>query len=174
MMNNYGIRAAAFAERMATTCAYYWAVFVRRVLLPLLLWRGRDMVLLRNGQWVDVSPEFQAADITWRYDSIAHRLMRGQLPETAPVTRWKWLGATSIGRGRDMSDFFSELRISRGEVIADAKVVDLFVHQKGWNPGSQLRVIDRITAEEREVWAYGDGPAAPTSSAEERELDYIR
>lgn len=174
MLNNYGLRCAAFAERMATICSYYWAVFIRRVVLPLMLWRGRDMVLLTNGQWVDASPEFQATDIVWHYDSITHRLTRARLSATAPVTRWKWLGATSVARGRDMSDFFSELRISRGEVLADAKVVDLFIHQKGWNPGSQLRVIDRMTAEERVVWAYGDGPAAPASSAEERELDYIR
>lgn len=170
-MNNYGLRAAAFAEQVSEKCAYYWAVFVRRVLLPLMLWRGRDMVLLRNGQWVDVSPEFQPADITWHYDSITHRLTKAT---AAPVTRWKWLGAVSVARGRDMSDFFSELRISRGEVISDAKVVDLFIHQKGWNPGSQLRVIDRMTAAEEIVWAYGDGPAAPASSAEARALDYIR
>jgi hypothetical protein len=176
MLNNYGVRAAAFAERVAEKCSYYWAVFVRRVLLPLMLWRGRDMVLLTNGQWVDVSPEFQPADITWHYDSITHRLTKTRLSSAAPVVRWKWLGAVSVARGRDMSDFFSELRISRGETLSDAKVVDLFIHQKGWNPGSQLRVIDRITAEQRDVWAYGDGPAAPASSAEERvhELNYIR
>lgn len=174
MLNNYGLRFAAFADRMATICSYYWAVFVRRVLLPLMLWHGRDMVLLTNGQWVDVSPEFQPADIAWHYDSITHRLTRSRLPSTVPVTRWKWLGATSVARSRDMSDFFSELRISRGEVLSDAKVVDLFIHQKGWNPGSQLRVIERMTAEERIVWVYDDGPAAPSSSAEERELDYIR
>lgn len=171
MMNNYGVRAAAFAEQISEKCAHYWAVFVRRILLPLFLWRGRDMVLLMNGQWVDVSPEFQAADISWHYDSITRRLTRPRLPATA---RWKWLSATSVTQGRDMSDFFSELRISRGENIADAKIVDLFIHQKGWNPGSHLRIIDRITAEERDVWVYGGGPAAPSSSAEARELDYIR
>lgn len=173
-MNNYGIRLAAFAERTAEMCVYYWAVFVRRIVLPLILWRGRDMVLLTNGQWVDVSPEFQTADIAWHYDSITHRLTK--IRSTAPVTRWKWLSAVSVTRERDMSDFFSELRISRGEALADAKVVDLFIHQKGWNPGSHLRIIDRMTAEERFVWAYGDGPAAPSSSEETgaRDLDYIR
>lgn len=173
MMNNYGLRFAAFAEQMSEICAHYWAVFVRRIILPLLLWRGRDMVLLTNGQWVDASPEFQPADIVWHYDSITHRLTRAR-QAAAPVTRWKWLGAASIARGRDMSDFFSELRISRGEMLADAKVIDLFIHQKGWNPGSHLRIIDRMTADEREVWVYGDGPTAPSSSVEARELDYIR
>jgi hypothetical protein len=174
MLNNYGLRFAAFAEHMSEVCAHYWAVFVRRIVLPLLLWRGRDMVLLTNGQWVDASPEFQATDVTWIYDSITHRLTKARLSPTAPVMRWKWLGAVSVARARDMSDFFSDLRISRGEMLADAKVIDLFIHQKGWNPGSQLRVIDRMTAEEHVVWAYGDGPAAPSSSAEARELDYIR
>lgn len=175
-MNNYGLRFAAFAELMSEICAHYWAVFVRRIMLPLLLWRGRDMVLLTNGQWVDVSPEFQPADIAWHYDSITHRLTKTRPLSAAVVqmTRWKWLGATSVARDRDMSDFFSELRISRGEALADAKIIDLFIHQKGWNPGSHLRVIDRMTADEREVWAYGDGPVAPSSSAEARELDYIR
>lgn len=179
MINNYGLRLAAFAERTTEVGAYYWAIFIRRILLPLCLWRGRDMVLLTNGQWVDVSPEFQTADIEWYYDSITHHLTkaRSSTPSVAaPVTRWKWLSAVSVTRERDMSDFFSELRISRGEVLADAKVVNLFIHQKGWNPGSQLRIIDRMTAEEREVWAYGDGPSTPSSSAEIGvcELDYIR
>ena len=173
-MNNYGLRCAAFAAQTADICAYYWAIVVRRIVLPLMLWRGRDMVLLTNGQWVDASPEFQAADIAWHYDSITRRLTKTH--SAAPVARWKWLSAVSVTRGRDMSDFFSELRISRGELLADAKVVDLFIHQKGWNPGSQLRVIERMTAEEKVVWAYGDGPAAPSSSANFRlhELDYIR
>jgi hypothetical protein len=175
MMNNYGLRLAAFAEQMSAICAHYWAVFIRRMLLPLFLWRGRDMVLLRNGQWVDASPEFAAADVQWQYDSIAHRIVR-PATATAPVARWKWLAATSMQNGRDMSDFFSDLRISRGEPLADTKVVELFIHQKGWNPGMSLRVVNRMSAEE-EIVSLGEVRAASAADAAatgHRELDYIR
>jgi hypothetical protein len=172
MMNNYGLRIAAFADQMATACAHYWAVFVRRFLLPLFLWKGRDMVLLRNGQWVDTSPEFAATDVQWQYDSITHRIVR---PTTAegPVTRWKWLSATSMQNGRDMSDFFSDLRISRGEPLADTKVIELFIHQKGWNPGMSLRVVNRMSAEE-EIVSLGETRVAAEAITGYRELDYIR
>jgi hypothetical protein len=171
-MNSVVLRLAAFAERTNELCTYYWAVFVRRILLPMIVWRGRDMVLIKNGQWVDFSPEFHETDIDWHYDSITHRLTKAR--SVVPMLRWKWLGAFSMGKERDMSDFFSELRISRGEALADAKVVDLFIHQNGWNPGSQLRVIDRVTAEERVVWAYGDEPTSQLTETGARDLDYIR
>jgi hypothetical protein len=128
------------------------------------------MVLLNNGMWADASPDFNQTEITWYYDSITHRLTNG----SGPVTRWKWLGATA--RGRDMSDFFSELRISRGGVLPDAKVVELFIHQKGWNPGNQIQIIDRVTAEESVIWLTGGGAresAAATASGAV-DLDYIR
>lgn len=172
-MNNYGLRIASFTSHMMEICAHYWAILVRRIVLPLFLWKGRDMVLITNGQWVDVSPDFKNTDITWHYDSITQRLTKTD--SAAPVTRWKWLGAVSVSLDRDMSDFFSELRISRGETLADAQVVDLFIHQKGWNPGSQLRIIERATAEERITWVR---PPSPSPSEEmktgARDLDYIR
>lgn len=166
---NYGLRLAAFCERVNQFLLHQWAIFRVRVLLPALLWRGRNMFLLTNGMWVDASPDMRGDSVQWAYNAVDHRLIRMGADNTR-FQRWKWLAATS-DCGRDMSDFFSDLRITRaGGGLPDAKVIELFIHQKGWVPGRVLRVVDRATAEEEEVFLDGR-PPAPAPAVE---LDYIR
>ena len=166
---NYGLRLAAFCERVSQFLLHQWAIFRIRVLLPALLWRGRNMFLLTNGMWVDASPDVRGDSVQWAYNAVDHRLIRMGVDNTR-LQRWKWLAATS-DCGRDMSDFFSDLRITRaGGDLPDTKVIELFIHQKGWVPGRVLRVVDRATAEEEEVFLDGRPAASPVAV----ELDYIR
>lgn len=172
---NYGLRLAAFCERVSQFLLHQWAIFRVRVLLPALLWRGRNMLLLTNGIWVDASPDVRSDSVQWAYNAVEHRLIRMGVDNTR-FQRWKWLAATS-DCGRDMSDFFSDLRIARagGGNLPDTKVIELFIHQKGWIPGRVLRVVDRATAEEEEVFLDGRPVAAPVPvAAPAPVLDYIR
>ena len=170
---NYGLQLAAFCEQVSAFIARKWAAFRIYILLPALLWRGRNMALLTSGMWVDASPDIPVTSVAWMYDALNHRLVRAGSPETTPFRRWKWLSATS-DCGRDMSEFFSDLRIVRGAELPDAKVIELFVHQKGWVPGRVLRVVDRVSAEEMDVYLDGRPTAAASAATAAAELDYIR
>ena len=166
------IRIAAFLETVSEYLQAKWCHFKRRVLLPAFVYSGRDMFLLKNGLWVDASPDFNEAQIVWRYDSIKHHLIHGA---SGPMQRWQWVSAVS-GCGRDMSDFFADLRISRGSQLTLAKIIELFIYQKGWVPTRDIRITRRDDATEETVHVHISSPitdAAPVSSAS-ADVNYIR
>jgi hypothetical protein len=131
------------------------------------------MVLLKNGLWIDNSPSVQEDKIAWKYDSITHRLTHG----VGPLKRWPWVSAIS-SCGRDMSDFFADLRVSRGvPPPTNAKVIELFIHQKGWVPSRDIRITRRDDAREETLYVNISSlitDAAPASSRSENDLNYIR
>lgn len=159
----FWLRVAAFLETVSAFIQIKWLLFQRRWLLPALVYSGRDMFLLKNGLWVDAAADVADNQIAWRYDSIKHHLIH---VVGGPIQRWQWIAATS-GCGRDMSDFFAELRISRGSQLTLAKIIELFILQKGWVPTRDIRITRRDDATEETVHVHISSPitdAAPTSS----------
>ena len=104
----------------------------------------RSMLLLKNGQWVDVGRGFSEDQVAWVYDAGRHLIHRPQEVVTGRGERWPWLGAVEYADGgRDLTDFFAELKVSRGPTPAVATVLGLFAHQKGWMPRGRLMVTRR-------------------------------
>lgn len=170
---SFWLRVIAYMETAYSWISEQWRLFTRRLVLPALVYCGRDMILLKNGLWIDNSSLIQEDQIAWRYDSITHRLTQG----TGPLQRWPWVSAIS-GCGRDMSDFFADLRVSRGvPPPTHAKVIELFIYQKGWVPSRDIRITRRDDATEQTLHIHIYSlitDAAPTSSRSENDLNYIR
>ena len=144
-----------------------WLLFQRRWLLTTLVYSGRDMFLLKNGLWVDAGANFEENQIVWRYDSIKHHLIHGA---SGPMQRWQWIAATS-GCGRDMSDFFADLRVSRGSNLTLSKIIELFIYQKGWIPTRDIRITRRDDATEEVVHVHISSPITDTVPASSHSTD---
>jgi len=143
----------------------------RRFLVPLAHWGGRDMLLLRNGQWIDAAPGVPAGQIVWRYNAAAHQLHRsGQ--EGTRLARWPWLSVAN--ESHDLSDFFGGLRITAGQELTKDKAFMLYAHQRGHLPYGTVTIMKRTGAEEV-VHTYEDGgvvggDASPASAS----VNYVR
>lgn len=146
----------------------------RRLLLSnILLKGGRDMYLLTNGSWVDVSPHYSTEQITWCYNCELKTLAKPTDTYPHRTRRWDWLSVIADS-GRDMSDFFSGLRISVGHSIAADKVLALFAYQNGWSPTGRLRILLRTGDEEVVDAITGHRLHHPEAAPRLPELNYIR
>lgn len=151
------------AERTHTTIRNLCMILFYRLLHK---YPARTMFLLRNGQWVDVGPGFPIEQVVWIYDAKQHLLSRPTETGFGRGERWPWLGAID-SRGRDLSDFFSSLRISRGPTPAAMIVLALFACQKGWMPEGEIG-ITRRDGEEMVINAM-TGSVVSASEAESRQ-----
>jgi len=117
----------------------------RRLFYSILrIYDPRPMYLLQNGQWVDIGPGFSNDQIAWIYDAPHHMLYRSGEAVVGRGIRWSWLGAVEAGgEQRDLTDFFTELRISQTPTPSVSAMLGLFAHQKGWMPRGQLQVTRR-------------------------------
>lgn len=140
--------------RLLLTIVYWYEMLAKQVsrtiysLQNLLFYtllhkyQPRTMILLHNGQWVDVGPGFPNEHVSWIYDAHQHLLSRPNEAIVGRGERWSWLGAID-SRGRDMSDFFSSLRISRGPAPPAQTILALFACQKGWMPEGEIGITRR-------------------------------
>ena len=120
---------------------------VRRTwVVPLAHWGGRDMVLLRDGQWLDASVAVHPSLIQWRYDAEMRQLIHVATPD-ARMVRWPWLSVVA-GDGSDLSDFFAGLRISAGHTLPRDKALALAAVQCGVMPHGTLTIVRRDGTEE--------------------------
>jgi hypothetical protein len=145
----------------------------RRLLLNAwLLKGGRDMYFLTNGAWVDCTQQYSPEQIEWLYNSETNTIYKPMDAIGCRTRRWDWLSVVAEG-DRDMSDFFSSLRVSH--TISADKVLTLFAHQKGWSPTGRLQVVLR-TGEEEVVDAISGRQVHHPDVAPMRlnELNYIR
>ncbi len=117
----------------------------RRLLLPLALHGGRDMVLLKNGQWVDTHSSIPPDRIESVYDAEKHTV-RSLENGKGRLTRWSWLSV--MNGSRDFSEFFADLRISAGYSLSPQAVLALLASQKAQVPVGPLRVTLRDGSEE--------------------------
>lgn len=128
---------------------------------------GRDMFLLKDGAWIDASPNIPQSYVRMRYDVEAHTVFSIIGPDPKRTTRSPWLSV--IADGRDLSDFFSTLRISSGASLSEHERLMLFAHQKGWFPMQPLSVTLRDGSLE-EICLFG----RPVNGFSMPNIDYIR
>lgn len=161
------VRVAAFFQEkweLAVAAVHYVR---RRFLVPLAHWGGRDMLLLRNGQWIDTAPSVPTEHVAWRYDAAAHQLSRSGV-EGARLTRWPWLSV--LNESHDLSDFFGGLRITAGHMLAKDKAFMLYAHQKGHLPHGTVTILKRDGTEEV-VHTYEEPFGISTAS---QGVNYVR
>ncbi len=138
----------------------------RRLLLPIALWGGRDMLLLKNGHWVDSRTEIPDSQIVGRYSSEKHTIWGSDTAGRA--TRWPWIHVTA--GDRDYSDFFGTLRLGAGLKLSNDKVLTLMMHQKGVGVHEELNVMTR---DGRDLRVRPTGEEVVDSSAIDT-INYIR
>lgn len=137
---------------MASLQTYYEHCFrathrVRRGLIRVLKHLGgHDMLLLKDGHWVDARVVVPEDSIAWAYCSEKHVLTAAAAAPGTRLTRWSWLSV--LHDGKDISEFFVGLRLSSGHDLSVAALMRLFAHQKGWMPRGELHVTDRMGVDE--------------------------
>jgi hypothetical protein len=153
----------AILQETYTNITVWFNYYRRRLLLPFALKAGRDMLLLKNGQWINDSNEIPTSYITMVYRVDQHKLIALNA-DTNVVKRCSWLSV--IAEGQDISEFFCTLRISEGAVIPDDTLLMLYAQQKGWCPMKNIEIMLR------------DGTIRQIPSTVDRsdkeELNYIR
>jgi hypothetical protein len=133
----YWITGIAYILTGYETACLYLDRIRRTIFLPLVQFGGRDMILLTHDHWTDAMP-VPPAHIIAHYDYEKHTIFIGSDDKTA---RWPWLSVVS--EGRDLSDFFTSLRITKGCSISTEAAILLYAHQKGWLPANELEITLR-------------------------------
>lgn len=167
-MNNW-IRIAAFFHQKYEYGLILLNRIRRRLLLPLALWGGRDMRLLRNGQWVDANIDADAHTV-WYYDAEAHRLTHAREMATRTV-RWPWLSVANADH--DLSDFFAGLRITAGHTLPKDKAFMLYAHQRGQLPHGTVTIVTR-DGDEQIVHTYEETPPPLQRSVSSEDVNFVR
>jgi hypothetical protein len=161
----------AFLQTCKERAAHWYTVVRTQYLVPLVHYGGRNMVLLRNGQWLDETQGLLSGEIVCQYDVVKHVI---HFPGAERTKRWPWL---SVCAGdRDISDFFEGLRISVGHELSNEQVVLLFAHQRGWLPTGDLHVITR-SGEEVVIRPFTPTPISSSNMVESpslQDVNYIR
>jgi hypothetical protein len=139
------IQCAAYLQMLYESVRYYWHLVRKQYLLPIIQQGGKDMILMKNGSWVDANTKMPDDQIEWTYNSTEHRLSYlGE--DSVRHIPWPWLSV--IHKDMDMSDFFADLRITAGKTLTKEKVLMLYVHQKGWSPHCSLQITKRDLEEQ--------------------------
>jgi hypothetical protein len=161
----YVIQCAALLQTLLEWSAATLHRIRRTWVVPLAHWGGRDMVLLRDGQWVDDNVAVHPSLIQWRYDAEMRQVVHSATPD-ARMVRWPWLSVVAAD-GSDLSDFFAGLRISAGQQLPRDKALALAAHQCGVFPHGTLTIVRRDGTEET-VHAY-EGPNGSSG-----DVNYVR
>jgi len=116
-------------------------------MLPLAVTGGRNMFLLKNGQWIDTVVHVSPNDIDLVYDAEKHTVLevdekteKSGKPEKPE--RWPWLSVVVNGT-TDISEFFSSLRITAGRTMTLPVAMMLYAHQCGTLYTKNITVMDR-------------------------------
>jgi len=120
----------------------------------------RDMVLLTNGSWIDATARVNPLQVAARYDADKHVVSGKQETETV---RWGWLDA--VQGERNMSDWFSSLRVTRDAGLSNRSALMLYAHQTGWVPSIEEPVLI-VTRMGMEIELTGSGDLKQKSSLE--------
>lgn len=151
------LQAAAYMQHGFQTI-YQWYTFVRqRLALPLLQRGGRDMYLLRSGQWIDATIHINdTVEILGIYRLASHSVRPPQSSDTIRLPRWSWLSvkiSDASGNALDtepentvLTDFLGTLRTSIS--LTPGQALTLFAFQKGWLPTGWLTVFGSDGTEE--------------------------
>lgn len=163
----------AFLQTCKEKTVYWYTVLRTQYLVPFVHYGGRNMVLLRNGQWLDEgrNNEIPTGEIVCQYDAVKHVV---HFPGAERAKRWPWLSVTA--GDRDMSNFFEGLRISVGHTLSNEQIVLLFATQCGWLPTGDLHVVLR-SGEEVVIRPFAPTPTSTSNmvtSPSSHDVNYIR
>lgn len=164
------VAVIAWIQTCRETAAAWIAAFRRDILYPFAAGAGRDMLLLRNEQWVDATVSVPTEDVMYRYCADKHIIIAVPQVEGARSSRWPWLSV--VYNGQDISDFFQGLRLPSVGTLTNNTVLMLFAHQKGLLPAGELQVVTR-DGDEETIYAFRHRVAA-TSAPAESSVNYIR
>jgi hypothetical protein len=168
------VRIAAFVQEKLELAMAALHYVRRRFLVPLALRGGRDMLLLRNGQWIDTLPSIPTAQVAWRYDSTAHQLHQAGAAAESRLGRWPWISVAN--QDHDLSDFFADLRITAGQTLSKDKAFMLYAHQRGHLPHGTVTIMKRDGTEEI-IHTYEDTTPADGSgsvSSASQDVNFVR
>lgn len=104
------------------------------------------MNLLSNGSWVDATVHVPECQVVWKYDSTNHHVLHASHTSESGLARHWWISV--VHADRDMSDFFSGLRHTKGRVPVHNDLLMLYAHQMGWCPFGSLQIMTRSGDEE--------------------------
>jgi hypothetical protein len=165
------VAVIAWVQTCREAAAAWFAAFRRDILYPFAAGAGRDMLLLRNDQWVDASVSVPVEDVTHRYSAVKHTIVTVPQAEGARLARWPWISV--VYRDQDISDFFQGLRLPSVRTVTHNTVLMLFAHQKGLLPAGELHVVTR-DGEDETVYAFRNRPVIATESEASASVNYIR
>jgi hypothetical protein len=163
----------AWCQTQMESCVTLYNRLRRTYLVPLAHAGGRDMFLLKNGQWIDAAPATPEQHIVWSYNAERNELRHTAAPVDGRLARWPWLSVSN--ESHDLSDFFTGLRLSTGHTLTNDKAFMLYAHQKGHLPHGLVTIIKRDGSEEIIHTYEGSVPSLPiqrTASAED--INYVR
>lgn len=116
----------------------------RDYVLPFALKGGRDMVMLRNGSWIEKANAQDVSElVVYTYDSEKHSVFHSA--GTGRVKRWKWIG-TSFDNG-----FFGILRVDADYSLSDKETILLYASQEKMPYGKVTVILRDGTEEELDI-----------------------
>lgn len=144
-MINTLMQVAAFIQNLSEML-YKYVQYIRiHYLLPLAMNGGRNMFLLKNGQWIDTFVHVSPNDIDLVYDAERHAVLEFDEEKTKKPEkpgRWPWLSVV-VNDTTDISEFFSSLRITNGFTVTPKVMMMLYAHQRGTLYTGPIHVMDR-------------------------------
>ena len=96
------------------------------------------MVLLQSGSWVDALPDIPESAISCRYLADEQQIVYAG---GSRLVRFPWLSV--VDESHDMTDFFTDLRISSSQDIMNEDVMSLYCHQRQRFPRGPIHITTR-------------------------------
>jgi hypothetical protein len=112
----------------------------RTYITPMVLQGGRDMVLLRSGGWVDSLTDIPEEVISCRYNAEKQNIVFTDCSNNRLV-RFPWLSV--VDDSHDMTEFFTDLRISADHDLLHEEVMSLYMHQRLRYPVAPIQITTR-------------------------------
>jgi hypothetical protein len=98
------------------------------------------MVLLRSGGWVDSLADIPEEAISCRYDAEKQNIVFTDSSNNRFV-RFPWLSV--VDDSHDMTEFFTDLRISANNDLLHEEVMSLYMHQRLRYPVAPIQITTR-------------------------------
>jgi len=100
------------------------------------------MVLLRAGGWVDALPQIPEDSISCRYlAEEKHIVFVDSSGNSGRLQRFPWLSV--VDDAHDMTDFFTDLRITADHDLLHEDIMSLYAHQCQRFPVAPIQIITR-------------------------------
>jgi len=133
------VSTLSFLQVQWTRLAAAWQRCRRTYVTPLALQGGRDMVLLRAGGWVDALPQIPEDSISCRYLAEEKHIVFAN--GNSRMVRFPWLSV--VDEEHDMTDFFTDLRITAENDLLHEDIMSLYAHQRQRFPVAPVQITTR-------------------------------